>query len=216
MRHGPQLPLPAESNVPRTRRGDWQTIRTLLPYLWGYRGRIFAAIACLVLAKLANVGVPMLMKSIVDSLDPRIAVLTVPLALLVAYGLLRLSTTVFTELREFLFAKVTQRAVRRIGLTVFRHLHALSLRFHLARQTGGLTRDVERGQRGISTLIGYALFSILPTAVEIAFVSAILVVRYDWTFIAITVVALSLYILFTVLITEWRTQFRRQLNELDL
>jgi len=215
MRHGPQLPLPAESNVPRTRRGDWQTIRTLLPYLWGYRGRIFAAIACLVLAKLANVGVPMLMKSIVDSLDPRIAVLTVPLALLVAYGLLRLSTTVFTELREFLFAKVTQRAVRRIGLTVFRHLHALSLRFHLARQTGGLTRDVERGQRGISTLISFALFSILPTLVEITLVSAVLIVRYDWTFVAITAVALALYMLFTILITEWRTHFRRQMNELD-
>jgi len=209
------MPLPADTHVPRTERGDWQTIRTLLPYLWGYRGRIFAAIACLVLAKLANVGVPMLMKSIVDSLDPRIAVLTVPLALLIAYGLLRLSTTVFTELREFLFAKVTQRAVRRIGLTVFRHLHALSLRFHLARQTGGLTRDVERGQRGISTLISFALFSILPTLVEITLVSAVLIVRYDWTFVAITAVALALYMLFTILITEWRTHFRRQMNELD-
>ncbi len=215
MRHAPSLPLPAEADVARTRRGDWQTIRTLLPYLWGYRGRIGAALACLVLAKLANVGVPILMKNIVDALDPRIAALTVPLALLVAYGLLRLSTTVFTELREFLFAKVTQRAVRRIGLTVFRHLHALSLRFHLARQTGGLTRDVERGQRGISTLISFALFSILPTLVEISLVSAVLIARYDWTFMAITAVALGLYILFTVLITEWRTHFRRQMNELD-
>ena len=215
MRHASSTPLPTETNVPRTQRGDWQTIRTLLPYLWGYRGRIFAALACLVLAKLANVGVPMLMKSIVDSLDPRIAVLTVPLALLVAYGLLRLSTTVFTELREFLFAKVTQRAVRRIGLTVFRHLHALSLRFHLARQTGGLTRDVERGQRGISTLISFALFSILPTLVEIALVSAVLIARYDWTFMAITAIALALYMFFTIMITEWRTHFRRQMNELD-
>ena len=209
------MPLPADTTVPRTQRGDWQTIRMLLPYLWGYRGRIGAALACLVLAKLANVGVPILMKSIVDRLDPRIAVLSVPLALLAAYGLLRLSTTVFTELREFLFAKVTQRAVRRIGLTVFRHLHALSLRFHLARQTGGLTRDVERGQRGISTLISFALFSILPTAVEISLVSAVLIARYDWTFMAITAVALGLYILFTILITEWRTHFRRQMNELD-
>jgi len=215
MRRTSSLPLPAESHVPRTQRGDWQTIRTLLPYLWGYRGRIAAALTCLVLAKVANVGVPVLLKRIVDSLDPRIAVLSVPLALLVAYGLLRLSTTVFTELREFLFAKVTQRAVRRIALTVFRHLHALSLRFHLARQTGGLTRDVERGQRGISTLISFALFSILPTLVEIAFVSAILIVRYDWTFIAITAVALALYILFTITITEWRTHFRRQMNDLD-
>ena len=215
MRRSSSMPLPGEGNVPRTQRGDWQTIRTLLPYLWGYRGRIAAALACLVLAKVANVGVPVLMKKIVDSLDPRIAVLSVPLALLVAYGLLRLSTTVFTELREFLFAKVTQRAVRRIALTVFRHLHALSLRFHLARQTGGLTRDVERGQRGISTLIGFALFSILPTLVEISFVSAILIARYDWTFMAITAVALGLYILFTISVTEWRTHFRRQMNELD-
>jgi len=209
------MPVPKESHVARTQRGDWQTVRTLLPYLWGYRGRIGAALACLVLAKVANVGVPVLMKKIVDSLDPRIAVLSVPLALLIAYGLLRLSTTVFTELREYLFAKVTQRAVRRIALTVFRHLHALSLRFHLARQTGGLTRDVERGQRGISTLIGFALFSILPTLVEISFVSAILIVRYDWTFMAITAVALGLYILFTISVTEWRTHFRRQMNELD-
>ena len=215
MRRTSSLPLPVESHVPRTERGDWQTIGTLLPYLWGYRGRVAAALTCLVLAKVANVGVPVLMKRIVDSLDPRIAVLTVPLLLLVAYGLLRLSTTVFTELREFLFAKVTQRAVRRIALQVFRHLHALSLRFHLARQTGGLTRDVERGQRGISTLIGFALFSILPTLVEIAFVSAIMIVRYDWTFIAITAVALGLYILFTITITEWRTHFRRQMNDLD-
>src|SRR5690242_16862112 len=215
MRHASSMPLPADTHVPRTQRGDWQTIRTLLPYLWGYRLRIGAALTCLVLAKVANVGVPVLMKKIVDGLDPRLAALAVPLALLVAYGLLRLSTTVFTELREFLFAKVTQRAVRRIALQVFRHLHALSLRFHLARQTGGLTRDVERGQRGISTLIGFALFSILPTLVEIAFVSAILVIRYDWTFIAITLVALALYIVFTVVITEWRTHFRRQMNELD-
>ena len=215
MRRTSTLPLPAEPDVPRATRSDWQTIRTLLPYLWGYRGRIGAALACLVIAKLANVGVPVLMKEIVDALDPRVAIVSVPLALLGAYGLLRLSTTVFTELREYLFAKVTQRAVRRIGLAVFRHLHALSLRFHLARQTGGLTRDVERGQRGISTLISFALFSILPTLVEISLVSAVLIVRYDWTFIAITVVALALYILFTILITEWRTHFRRQMNELD-
>jgi ATP-binding cassette subfamily B protein len=215
MRRASSLPLPAEPSAPRAVRTDWQTIRTLLPYLWGYRGRIGAALVCLVIAKVANVGVPVLMKQIVDALDPRIAVLSVPLALLAAYGLLRLSTTVFTELREYLFAKVTQRAVRRIGLTVFRHLHALSLRFHLARQTGGLTRDVERGQRGISTLISFALFSILPTLVEISLVSAVLIVRYDWTFITITVIALALYVLFTILITEWRTHFRRQMNELD-
>src|SRR5262252_5021390 len=207
MRRGSSATLPADLNVPRTQKGDWHTIGTLLPYLWEYKGRVSLALACLVLAKVANVGVPLLMKRIVDSLDPRTAILVVPLALLVAYGLLRLSTTVFTELREFLFAKVTQRAVRRIGLTVFRHLHALSLRFHLERQTGGLTRDVERGQRGISTLISYALFSILPTLVEVTLVLGILVARYDWSFVAITGGALALYIGFTVAITEWRTHF---------
>ena len=216
MRHSStSLPSPAEVNVPRTQRGDWATIRTLLPYLWEYKVRVLAAIACLILAKVANVGVPVLLKQIVDSLDRETAALFVPLALLVAYGLLRLSTTLFTELREFLFAKVTQRAVRKIALQVFRHLHALSLRFHLHRQTGGLTRDVERGQRGISTLISYALFSILPTLVEITLVSAILIARYDWTFMAITAGALAVYIAFTVLITEWRTHFRRTMNELD-
>ena len=209
------LPAPADVNVARTRKGDWAAVGTLLPYLWEYKGRVLAAIACLVLAKVANVGVPVLLKQIVDSLDRETAALVVPLALLVAYGLLRLSTTLFTELREFLFAKATQRAVRKIALQVFRHLHALSLRFHLHRQTGGLTRDVERGQRGISTLISYALFSIFPTLVEIALVSAILVVRYDWTFMAITGAALVLYIAFTVSITEWRTHFRRTANELD-
>ena len=150
MRHhaSSSLPLPGPS-----RRGDWRVIGTLLPYLWAYKSRVIVALVALIAAKLANVGVPVLLKSIVDTLDAKTAALAVPLALLAAYGLLRLSTTVFTELREFLFAKVTQRAVRTIALEVFRHLHALSLRFHLARQTGGLTRDVERGQRGISTLI---------------------------------------------------------------
>jgi len=207
------LPLPARKD--RGRGDDWRVIRHLLPYLLAHRGRVVAALLALVGAKVANVGVPILLKQIVDSLDQRTAMLVVPLALLVAYGALRLSTTVFTELREFLFAKVTQRSVRTIALEVFRHLHALSLRFHLARQTGGLTRDVERGQRGISTLINFTLFSILPTLVEIALVSAILIARYDWTFIAITGFALALYIFTTVLITEWRTNFRRAMNELD-
>jgi ATP-binding cassette, subfamily B, heavy metal transporter len=206
---------PSSTPAARTRGGDWRTIRTLLPYLWRYKARVIAALVCLVAAKAANVAVPLLLKHIVDDLDSRIAMLVVPLALLVAYGALRLSTTLFTELREILFVRVTQRAVRAIALTVFRHLHALSLRFHLDRQTGGLTRDVERGTRGISTLIGYALFSILPTLVEITLVGTILAVRYDWTFVAIAGGALAIYITFTIAITEWRTHFRRQMNELD-
>ncbi|HEV8553275.1 MAG TPA: ABC transporter ATP-binding protein/permease [Casimicrobiaceae bacterium] len=212
MRRASSVPLPAPPD--RAFRGDWHTVRTLLPYLLAYKGRVFLALACLVLAKLANVGVPLVLKQIVDRLTAP-AELVLPLALLAAYGAMRLSTTVFTELREFLFAKVTQRAVRTIALQVFRHLHALSLRFHLARQTGGLTRDVERGTRGISTLISFALFSILPTVLEIGLVSAILIARYDPWFIGITLGALLLYITFTVAITEWRTGFRRAMNELD-
>src|SRR5450432_3249680 len=218
MRRSSSLPLPAPpERTAGPTRGDWQTVRTLLPYLLAYKGRVLLALACLIAAKLANVGVPLLLKRIVDglTLSPAGQILVLPVALLVAYGLLRLSTTGFTELREFLFAKVTQRAVRTIALKTFRHLHALSLRFHLSRQTGGLTRDVERGTRGISTLIGYTLFSILPTLIEIALVSAILVARYDIWFIGITLAALCTYIVYTVTITEWRTGFRRQMNELD-
>src|SRR6266487_627813 len=212
MRRASAVPLPAPPD--RAYRGDWHTIGTLLPYLSAYKGRVFLALGCLLAAKLANVGVPLVLKEVVDRLTAPQA-LVLPLALLFAYGVLRLSTTAFTELREYLFAKVTQRAVRTIALKTFRHLHALSLRFHLARHTGGLTRDVERGTRGISTLIGFTLFSILPTLIEIGLVSAILVARYDLWFIGITVVALALYITSTVLITDWRTGFRRQMNELD-
>src|SRR5215470_19510337 len=207
--------LPPGGPATQARGADWRAIAHLWPYLWAYKGRVILAIAALVGAKVANVGVPLLLKEIVDSLDKTTAMLVVPLALLVAYGLLRLSTTFFTELREFLFAKVTQRAVRTIALKVFRHLHALSLRFHLARQTGGLTRDVERGTRGISTLISFTLFSILPTLIEIGLVSAILIARYDVWFIGITAGALALYIVYTIVITEWRTGFRRTMNELD-
>jgi ABC-type transport system involved in Fe-S cluster assembly fused permease/ATPase subunit len=217
MRRSSSLPLPPAERSPRRALGDWHTLGTLLPYLLAYKGRVLLALGCLVAAKLANVGVPLVLKEIVDRLTAVTGAqaLVLPLGLLAAYGALRLSTTAFTELREYLFAKVTQRAVRTIALKTFRHLHALSLRFHLARQTGGLTRDVERGTRGISTLIGYTLFSILPTLIEIALVSAILIARYDIWFIGITLAALVLYIIYTVTITEWRTGFRRQMNELD-
>jgi len=213
----PPSPLSTTDRSPLAARGDWQTLRTLLPYLLAYKGRVALALSCLIVAKMANVGVPLILKQVVDSLTPgpEGKILVLPVALLIAYGALRLSTTAFTELREFFFAKVTQRAVRTIALKTFRHLHDLSLRFHLARQTGGLTRDVERGTRGISTLVGLLLFSILPTLVEIGLVSAILIARYDFWFIGITLGALALYIAYTVTITEWRTNFRRQMNELD-
>jgi ABC-type transport system involved in Fe-S cluster assembly fused permease/ATPase subunit len=200
-------------------RNDWATLKTLLPYLWTYKWRVLLALAFLIGAKLANVGVPLVLKQLIDSLtvapnNPQ-ALLVLPLGVLVAYGLLRMSTTLFTELREFVFAKVTQRAVRTIALQVFRHLHSLSLRFHLNRQTGGMTRDIERGTRGVSSLVSYTLFSILPTLVEITLVLGYLVLHYDIWFSVITAVALVSYIAFTVIVTEWRTHFRRTMNDLD-
>ena len=217
--HGSSLPLPAVDTVPRSRSRDWATIRKLIPYLWEYKGRVVLAMVCLIAAKLANVGVPIILKNIVDGLSgtqPQLAVaIALPVALLIAYGFLRLSTTLFTELREFFFSRVTQRAVRKIALEVFRHLHALSLRFHLARQTGGLTRDIERGTRGISTLISFALFSILPTLLEIGLVTGILFARYDSIFVGITIGTLIIYIAYTIGVTEWRTHHRRTMNELD-
>jgi len=211
-RHGSRGPEPAPTPL---ERNDWQTIRTLAPYLWEFRWRVVLALACLFAAKGANVGVPLVLKEIVDRLGAAGTAVALPAGLLIGYGLLRLSTTVFTELREFVFAKVTQRAVRRIALEVFGHLHSLSLRFHLERQTGGLTRDVERGTRGVSSLMGFALFSILPTFVEISLVTGILLAKYDPWFAGITVVTLTIYIGATVTVTEWRTHFRRNMNELD-
>ncbi|MFM7026941.1 MAG: ABCB family ABC transporter ATP-binding protein/permease [Limnohabitans sp.] len=207
------------SAPPPGQGGDWHTLQRLLPYLWQYKGRVALALAFMVGAKLANVGVPMLLKELVDAMslqpgDAR-ALLVVPVSLLLTYGGLRLATSAFTELRELVFAKATQGAARTIALQTFEHLHALSLRFHLARQTGGMTRDIERGVRGIESLISYSLYSIVPTLVEVGLVLAILAVKFDAWFAWITLAALAIYIFFTVRITEWRTQFRRQANEFD-
>jgi len=214
MRRSPSgpTPLPASGE-----RHDWQTIKKLLPYLWAYKWRMLFALGCLISAKFANVTVPLIFKQLVDGLDisRSQAFIVVPAALLLAYGALRFSTSLFTELREIVFARVTQEAVREISLQVFGHLHALSLRFHLERQTGGLTRDIERGTRSIGSLISYTLYSILPTFVEIGLVLGILLVKYEPSFAIITVVTLALYITFTFKVTNWRTALRRQANELD-
>ena len=199
--------------------GDCNTLSRLLPYLWQYKWRVVIALSLMVAAKLANVSVPLLLKELVDAMslkpsDPQ-AVLVVPVALLVGYGALRLLTSAFTELRELVFAKATQGASRSIALQTFEHLHALSLRFHLARQTGGMTRDIERGVRGIESLISYSLYSIIPTLIEVGLVLTILAVKFDAWFAGITLLALALYIFFTVQVTEWRTQFRKQANEFD-
>ena len=210
---------PPAAASPPAPQGDWRTVRRLLPYLWQYRWRVALALAFMVGAKLSNVGVPLLLKQLVDALDlkpgqPQ-ALLVVPLGLLLAYGGLRLSTSLFTELRELIFAKATEGTARSLSLQVFRHLHDLSLRFHLERQTGGMTRDIERGTRAVHSLISYSLYSIVPTLIEVVLVLTLLGVKFDAWFAGITVAALVIYIGFTVVITEWRTQFRRQLNELD-
>ena len=207
----------ADSAAPkqRLRRNEWKAVGTLLPYLWEYKWRVVIALAFLVIAKLANVAVPLVMKEVVDGLDSRLQLVAVPVALLAMYGILRFSTTLFQELRDVVFVRVAQRAMRRVALGVFRHLHSLSLRFHLDRQTGGMTRDIERGTNGISTLLSYLLFSILPVILEFALVAAVLLGRFDWRFAAVTFGAVAVYILFTVLITEWRMEIRRRANELD-
>jgi ABC-type transport system involved in Fe-S cluster assembly fused permease/ATPase subunit len=199
----------------KLRGNEWRALPALFPYLWEYKWRVVLALAFLVTAKLANVGVPLVMKEVVDGLDPSLQMVAVPVALLAIYGALRFSTTLFAELRDVVFVRVTQRAIRRVALGVFRHLHRLSLRFHLERQTGGMTRDIERGTRGISTLLSYLIFSILPVILEFALVAAVLIAKFDWRFAAITFGAVAVYILFTVLITEWRMEIRRRANELD-
>ncbi|MBL0945653.1 MAG: ABC transporter ATP-binding protein/permease [Hydrogenophaga sp.] len=201
------------------RRSDWATLQRLLPYLWDYKWRVLAALAFMVGAKVANVGVPVLLKQLVDamSIKPGSAesLLVVPVALLIAYGALRLCTSLFTELRELVFAKATEGATRRIALEVFGHLHGLSLRFHLERQTGGMTRDIERGTRGVQSLISYSLYSIVPTLIEVLLVLTLLGTQFDMGYAWITLGALVLYVAFTVTVTEWRTQFRRRMNELE-
>lgn len=214
------LPVPpAQAHAPAQPRSDWFTLKRLFPYLWQYKWRVIAALAFMVGAKLANVGVPLLLKELVDVMDLKpgeaSTMLVVPVGLLLAYGLLRLSTSLFTELRELVFAKATQGAARSIALETFRHLHALSLRFHLERQTGGMTRDIERGVRGIESLISYSLYSIVPTLIEVTLVLTILAVKFDAWFAWITITALVVYVTFTVTVTEWRTQFRREANEFD-
>lgn len=197
---------------------DWKVIANLLPYLWTFKGRVILALSCLIAAKVANLGVPILLKVLVDSMSisPGLQTLiVVPVALIIAYGLLRLSASLFTELRELIFSRVTESAVRTVALQVFEHLHALSLRFHLSRQTGGMTRDIERGTRGIQSLISYSLYSILPTMVELGLVLGYFVWAYNYLFALITLIALVLYVIFTIVVTEWRTKYRKRMNELD-
>ncbi|MDP6819798.1 MAG: ABC transporter ATP-binding protein/permease, partial [Alphaproteobacteria bacterium] len=205
---------------PPASRSHMHTIRTLLPYLWQrsfeMRGRVVLAIILLVLAKVANVYVPILYKQAIDVLGAdQAALIVVPVALLIAYGVLRVATVAFGELRDAVFAKVAERAIRTVSLRVFEHLHRLSLRFHLERRTGGLSRAIERGVKGIEFLLTFMLFNILPTLVEIVMVCGILWWFYGVSYAAITFVTIGAFIAFTLAVTEWRLKYRRQMNQQD-
>lgn len=216
MRH--RLNQESQNSQAASKSSDWKVIANLLPYLWTFKGRVILALSCLIAAKVANLGVPILLKKMIDAMDvpsEAQALVVVPIALIVAYGLLRLSASLFTEMRELIFSRVTESAVRTLALQVFEHLHGLSLRFHLSRQTGGMTRDIERGTRGIQSLISYSLYSILPTIVELTLVLGYFIWVYNYWFAIITLVALVLYVIFTIVVTEWRTQYRKKMNELD-
>ena len=204
-----------------TAKAEWKTIRTLLPYLWPHgewtiRARVVISLACLVIAKLATVMVPVLYKEAVDVISAEGAfVVTALVGILVGYGISRVAQQGFAELRDFFFARVGQRAIRAVGLKTFRHLHSLSLRFHLDRQTGGLSRAIERGVKGIEFLLTFMLFNIVPTLLEIAMVCGILWAVFDIWYAIVTLVTVSIYIAFTFSVTEWRMKFRRQMNEMD-
>ncbi|WP_028448928.1 ABCB family ABC transporter ATP-binding protein/permease [Chitinibacter tainanensis] len=205
----------APTQTAPTQRNQLATLRSLLPYLWQYKLRVILALSLLVAAKLANVAVPLVLKDIVDQLGPEQQALVLPVTLILGYGALRLASSVLGEMRDAVFAKVTQGAIRKIALQVFEHLHRLSLRFHLERQTGGMSRDIDRGTKGIAFLLNFTLFNILPTLVEIGLVAAILLGKYHWTFAAVTFGTIVLYIGFTLGVTEWRMHFRREMNDLD-
>jgi len=202
-------------------KADWNTIRTLLPYLWPrsewtIRARVVVALLCLVTAKLATVMVPVLYKEAVDLISAEGAfVVTALVGILIGYGISRVAQQAFAELRDFFFARVGQRAIRAVGLKTFRHLHSLSLRFHLDRQTGGLSRAIERGVKGIEFLLTFMLFNIVPTLLEITMVCGILWAVFDIWYALVTFVTVSLYVAFTFSVTEWRMKFRREMNEMD-
>jgi len=216
-----------KSTPPADLKGDWRTVHTLLPYLWPkgqteMRVRVLVALACLALAKVATVYTPILYKQAVDLIDGGNGggeagefAMTALVGIIVGYGLVRASQQVFAELREFFFAKVAQRSIRTVALKTFKHLHALSLRFHLDRQTGGLSRVIERGVKGIESLLSFMLFNIVPTLLEIAMVCGVLWYLFDVWYALVTLVAVGSYIAFTLIVTQWRLKFRRWMNEQD-
>ncbi|MES9869665.1 MAG: ABC transporter ATP-binding protein/permease [Sedimenticola sp.] len=201
---------------PHEDRRDWHNLRGMLPYLWDYRGRALLALLCLVLAKMANVGIPLVLKEIVDGLEKsEQTLLVLPVFLLVAYGVLKIGSSLFNELRDVVFARVRYHAMRRLSTQVLSHLHHLSLRFHLERKTGAISRDLERGTRSVSTILNYMVFSIMPMLVEFALVAAVLLTQYDIVFTLVTFGTVAIYVAFTLAVTEWRMDYRLQMNRLE-
>ncbi len=204
-----------QTELPEKGSTDIKTLKSLVPFLWEYRGRVVFALGFLILAKVANVGIPLLLKGIVDALDQDNAVLVLPLALLLGYGALRLASSLFNELRDSIFARVRHGAMRKVSIRVLDHLHRLSLRYHLERRTGGISRDIERGTRSVSSLLNYMVFSILPIIVEVALIAGILLDRYSVWFAVITFASVVVYIFVTFKITEWRMKYRIKMNAAD-
>lgn len=213
-----QFHVSREEYTPKSesQRSDWHNLRSLIPYLWEYRGRVLLALSCLVLAKIANVGVPLVLKEIVDSLDvPPHQILTIPVSLLLAYGALKLTSGFFNELRDILFTRVRYRAMRRLTLRTLDHLHQLQLRFHLERKTGAITRDLQRGSASLSSLLNYMVFNQLPVLVELILVITIMAVNYDILFTLIIIISIAVYVGFTFAITNWRMEYRHKMNRLE-
>ncbi len=205
----------ARTEKPHKQRTDFKNLLQMFPYVWTYRWRVLIALACLIIAKVATVAVPLVLKGIVDTLDIEASLLILPLGLLLAYGALRLTTALFNELRDVLFARVRYRAIQRLSTRVLEHLHQLPLRFHLERQTGSITRDLERGTQSLSSIINYMVFIIIPTIVELVLVAAILLGAYALKFSFVTLITIVIYILFTLTVTNWRMRFRHEMNRLD-
>ena len=200
------------TSKPHGNRKDWQNLRRLFPYVWEFRGRVLIALACLVVSKLAIVGMPLVLKEIVDGLDISQGMLVLPLALLLMYGGLRMASGLFNELRDAIFARVRYHAMRTISQRVIKHLFSLSLRYHLDRRTGGITRDLERGTNSLSSTLNYLVFNIIPTAAEFALVAIILLSNYEASFALITFSTVVFYIVFTLSVTNWRMHFRHEMN----
>lgn len=209
------MPFIPRTENPKRSKVNFKNIEKMFPYIWNFKSRVIFALIFLIIAKLATVGVPILLKDIVDSLNSNNTLMILPLGLLIAYGLLRLTTAFFNELRDVLFAKIRYHAVYEISVKVLTHLHKMSLRFHLERQTGSIIRDLERGTQSLSSLINYMIFIILPTIIEVLLVGFILILTYDINFALITFSTIIVYILFTLKVTNWRMSFRHDMNKFD-